>query len=79
MMSVLGQSNSERPSDAHHANLNSQNALEADRVEEQVRLNVNLPVDMHRQFKAMAAAEGKFMGTLIRDFVTDYLQGGTRH
>ena len=37
------------------------------------RMNVNLPTDLHNQFKAAAAAQGLEMTTLILQFVESYV------
>ena len=37
------------------------------------RLNVILPRDLHDQFKAAVAAEGKQMTDVLMDFIKDYI------
>ena len=42
-------------------------------MEEEKRLSVRLPKDLHDRFKAAAATNGKTMTKVILEFVTDYV------
>ncbi len=48
-------------------------AKEANQPEEK-RLNVILPVDLHRDFKVAAAAQGKNMTDVLMEFIWEYVQ-----
>jgi hypothetical protein len=47
-------------------------------VEEQKvkRMNLNVPLDLHNNFKSVTAAEGKNMTDVLLEFIRDYI---TKH
>jgi hypothetical protein len=37
------------------------------------RMNLNVPVDLHNEFKSVTAAQGKDMTTVLLEFIQNYV------